>query len=803
LGKVLKIVAVVAVAAAIAYFAPQISAAILASTASAATTAAVTAAVAATLAISASAVMTLLAGKPRAAEQTPGVFRQAVANSFLIYGKRRVGGLLIFFHPRTSGKDQYRYFVIAVAGHQCKGVTRWFLGDDEVSVDGSGKILNGTYANSAWLWFYRGTPDQAAHPTFVSETGGKWSANHRARGTALIYAKFKMTDDVVQAGMPNITAEVEGKDTIVDVRDDTVGYTRNAQLIFRDWMALPREEGGFGAYPDELDDDWDALNAGVCDEDVPITGARVVVGANAGATSIKLSNVAGLQVGTAATFQRQSGESETRYISAVYADGLIDVTNGFARSYEAGSLASWSGSTEKRYEFDAYITTGAPPSEIRDTFVTCCAGTFTYSGGKMLMRPGYYVPPSATLSEDDLAGAITVPALLGGDEISNEITGTFVDPSTLYQPADVPTRSTYSDDVRQQAVDLPHITSVYRGQRILEYLLRKSQAERRVTWPMNIAGLAVSTLDTVQIATARYGLSNYSFQVTGWGLSQDFSVVLQLEEHGPELFEFDPASYLEPGEVPTLVRADPIVDENLGSISTAIANSYPTTNPLTAADGGTVTIANHVRRYPDGTPDVAVTGGTIATGLAPGDFVAIGYDDQNRAGGAVTYIADANDLNVRVSPSHPYRHYVGYAFIPTAGSPPSSGGGATPPGGNCPTVDTPILMADRTTKPAGEIAVGDEVYTRHEIGFRWGSYPVEAVSIVDSDDVWQATVGGKLLRATGDHLVYTGEWVKMRDLGTKIAGTHQVVKITVTSAHTYVSNGVLSHNIKQSQPTLD
>lgn len=731
----MKIVAVIAVAAAIAYFAPQISAAILASvttgTVSAAATAAVTAAVAASLAIGASVIASALAGRPSSAGATPGVFRQSIANSFIIYGKRRVGGLLIFFHPRTSGKDQYRYFVIAVAGHQCKGVTRWFLGDDEVTVDGNGKVTNGTYANNAWLWFYRGTPDQAAHPTFVSETGGKWSANHRGRGTALIYAKFKMTDDVVQAGMPNITAEIEGKDTIVDLRDDSVGYTRNAQLIFRDWLATPREEGGFGAYPDELDDDWDALNASVCDE-------------------------------------------------------TVDTPAG----------------PEARYEFDAYLTTGAAPSEIRDTFVTCCAGSFTYSGGKMLLRPGYYVPPSATLKEDDLAGAITVPVLMAGDEISNEITGTFIDPSVLYQPGDVPTRAIASDDVRQQAVDLPHITSRYRGQRILEYLLRKSQAERRVTWPMNIAGVAISTLDTVQVATARYGLSNYAFQVTGWGLSQDFSVVLQLEEHSPELFEFDPASYLEPGEVPTLVRAEPIVDQNLGAISTAIANSYPTTNLISAADDGTVTIADHIRRYPDGFPDAAVTGGTIATGLAAGEFVAIGYDDPNRAGGAVTYISDQNDLNVRVSPDHPYRHYVGYAFIPTAGSPPSSGGGATPPGGNCPTIDTPILMADRTTKAAGDLKVGDEVFTRHEIGFRWGSYPVEAITIADSDDVWEATVGGKSLRATGDHLVYTGEWQAMRDIGTKIDGTFQVAKITVTSAHTYVSNGILSHNIKQSEPTL-
>ncbi|MHA0330277.1 Hint domain-containing protein [Sphingomonas melonis] len=93
------------------------------------------------------------------------------------------------------------------------------------------------------------------------------------------------------------------------------------------------------------------------------------------------------------------------------------------------------------------------------------------------------------------------------------------------------------------------------------------------------------------------------------------------------------------------------------------------------------------------------------------------------------------------------------------------------------------------------------MWTRHERSLRWEAYPVEAVTIVDSDDVWEAIIGGKLLRATGAHLVYTGEWVEMRTIGARIAGTHQVVKITVADAHTYVTNGILSHNIKRDDPT--
>jgi hypothetical protein len=726
-GKVLKAVAIIAVAVAVAYFAPQISAALVSAGLSTATAAAITTTLVSTaIAAGVSAGLSLLAGKPSTAGATPSVFRQTVANSFIIYGKRRVGGLLIFFHPR--GKD-FRYFVIAVAGHRCQGVVRWWLGDEQVAVDGSGKVLSGKYAGNAWLWFMRGTEDQAAHPTFVAETDGKWTAAHRGRGTALIYAKFKMTDDVVQAGMPNITAEVEGKDDILDPRTGARGYTRNAALVFYDWLALPREVGGFGAYDDEIDWDWVAAQAGVSDE-------------------------------------------------------LVDTPIG----------------QERRYEFDAYLQTGAAPSEVRDTFVTCCAGAFTYSGGKMLMRPGYYVPPSNTLKEEDLAGPITVPALLAGDQMANEVTGTYIE-ADKYQPADVPTRSLYSEDVRQQSWDLPHITSIYRAQRILEFYLRKAQAERRVTWPMNIMGIAVSTLDTVQLGTARYGLSNYAFQVTGWGLNQDFSVGLQLEETSPDIFEFTADMYLEPGETGELTPAEPIDDFSPGSVQAAIANSYPVGLTITAADTGAITISNHVRRYIDGHADVAITGTTIASGLAPGAFRAIAYDDEQRVGGAVTFGLYENDLDARISSAHPGRHYVGYATVPTAGSPPSTGGGGSPPGGYCVVEGTPILMAPDVERPAGVELLGERIYTRHEVTLAWGMFPVEAVVVVDSDDVWRATIGGRQLDATGDHLVYVGTWVKLRELpgAEHLPGTHRVVKMTVTGAHTYVSNGVLSHNIKQNE----
>jgi hypothetical protein len=67
----------------------------------------------------------------------------------------------------------------------------------------------------------------AAHATFVAECDGKWTSAHQGKGVAKIYAKFKMTDAVMQAGMPNMTADIEGRDEILDPRDATLKYTNN------------------------------------------------------------------------------------------------------------------------------------------------------------------------------------------------------------------------------------------------------------------------------------------------------------------------------------------------------------------------------------------------------------------------------------------------------------------------------------------------------------------------------------------------------------------------------------------------
>jgi hypothetical protein len=608
IGKIVKIVVFAVVAAAIIVFAPQLIGFLGPLLGTAIAQAVVSAAfmMAASQAIGGT--IRLVSGAPTAkGAGTPTVFRQSITDSFIVYGRRRVGGMLAFFHARVLSGVHFRYFVIAVAGHRCKGVVSWYLNDEQVSVNATtGAVTSGVYSGAAWLWFQRGLASETANATFVAESGGRWTSAHKGNGTAAIYAKFRLTDDVVEAGMPNITAVIDGKDDIVDPRTGTAGFTRNAALIFYDWMRLSREEGGFGSYADEIpDDDWISAQANVCDETV---------------------------------------------------DG------------------------ELRYAIDAVITTGAVPSEIRDVLTVNCAGSYTYSGGQYLMRPGYYVPVSETLSEDDLSGAIQVSAFISGDQAANEVQGTFIDPGAGYQGAPFDTQSAASSDIRQMDLDLAFITSKTRANRIAKIMLNRALAEKTVVWPMNIAGLKVRALDTVQLDTARYGLSNYAFTVTNWGMSSDFGVVLSLREENEEIY--GAPAVVAPPSIPTIGQAEVVTPTS--AITTAIATSYArdlagSIAQTNAGSSVTVVVPSHTRVYPAPYPEVTVAGGTLS-GLAYNTTYIIYYDDPGLAGGAVSYHVTTAPADGYYSALNPFRHNVGYIQTMTSGGTGGGGGGGGPGG---------------------------------------------------------------------------------------------------------------------------
>lgn len=120
-----------------------------------------------------------------------------------------------------------------------------------------------------------------------------------------------------------------------------------------------------------------------------------------------------------------------------------------------------------------------------------------------------------------------------------------------------------------------------------------------------------------------------------------------------------------------------------GYNETLILNSYVSGvagSPLSAADtggGATITIATHDRVYPDKT--VSVTGDSVTVPSYSTPYV-IYYDDPDREGGAVTFVATFDPEEAATTPAQPNRHYVGTIVTPAMGGGGTGGSGGAPPG---------------------------------------------------------------------------------------------------------------------------
>ena len=128
----------------------------------------------------------------------------------------------------------------------------------------------------------------------------------------------------------------------------------------------------------------------------------------------------------------------------------------------------------------------------------------------------------------------------------------------------------------------------------------------------------------------------------------------------------------------------------------------------------------------------------------------------------------------------------------------------------CVAPSTLILMADGTLKKAGDLQIGDIVRTKHERSLEEVVAPVTEKSIYTNERV-KVTIGDKEIVCSQKHRFYVdnkSDFVHADELekGDILSGKEfisreeysagEVVKITIENAATYISEGILSHNIK-------
>ena len=135
-------------------------------------------------------------------------------------------------------------------------------------IDSDGSVNSGVYKDFVRIKKLYGTADQVADPDLIAETaelpvGQRWTTDHRLRGVAGLYVRFKYSQNKFPSGVPNVSAYVLGR-KILDTRDDVTRFTYNVPLMVRDYISNSRF--GLDEADEFINDDFTDASANTAEE---------------------------------------------------------------------------------------------------------------------------------------------------------------------------------------------------------------------------------------------------------------------------------------------------------------------------------------------------------------------------------------------------------------------------------------------------------------------------------------------------------------------------------------------------------
>ena len=184
----------------------------------------------------------------------------------IVYGRSRKGGAMIFAESHSD--DEILNLVIAFAANPCAGIDSIYF-DGRLAFDADGAAQNWIDGN-AWIEKHLGDSGGSPFPILRAERDS-WTAEHRLDGITALKARLRFDSGKFPQGLPNITADIRGKNDILDPRTGRRGYTENAALCVADYMA--NADYGIGAAigaADGIDRAALIAAANVCDEQVAL-----------------------------------------------------------------------------------------------------------------------------------------------------------------------------------------------------------------------------------------------------------------------------------------------------------------------------------------------------------------------------------------------------------------------------------------------------------------------------------------------------------------------------------------------------
>ncbi len=585
--------------------------------------------------------------------------RGSVEPQRVIYGERIVSGVLVFAEV-TGAAREHLHLVIALAGHEVEAIGDVWFNDERVgALDASGNVTTGRFAGFARIKKHLGSATQTADADLVAEAPS-WTTAHALQGIAYLYVRLTFDRDAFPTGIPNVKAQVRGR-KVFDPRDSQTRWTDNAALCLRDYLV-----SDFGLNADaslEIDDAAAIAAANVCDEDAPLPSdpalsfdftadpatdlcaQTVASGARAKplhlGDRLSFSSSGALPAGldgagpyyaiplTETTFKVASSLSNARAGTAVDITSAGTGTHTLTRTHQP------------RYTVNGAIALDQRPVDIVPDLLSAMFGLLAYTQGLYTMFAGAYRGPAAvTLTEDDLRGPLAIRPRAPKRTLHNAVRGVFADRDAGAQPTEFPpvTNATYeAQDGGERLwrdIELPHVTDVWRAQRLARLTNERDRQAETVTFPAKLGALRLAVGDVVALDVKRGSdqiFAGKEFEVVGWALADDGGVDLTLQETAAAIYADDPASMTAPDLAPnaSLPRAfDPppaptaltlqrqVIQGPTGS-STRIKATWTPPADHRVTEAGTFEVQFKKSADPDWEPSFFVDGRESQTFIAP------------------------------------------------------------------------------------------------------------------------------------------------------------------------------------------
>jgi hypothetical protein len=201
--------------------------------------------------------------------------------------------------------------------------------------------------------------------------------------------------------------------------------------------------------------------------------------------------------------------------------------------------------TEKRYTCNGGFTLAMKRGDVLRNLLTSCAGRLTYYGGQYIIWPGAWYGVTGTITGSGLLSMATAAfrwrSTVSISNLYNGVKGTFISPANNWQSSDfpryaqdtthgytwglAPTHDANLDadggDRRWLDIQLPFTISASMAQRIAKIELLRRRNQGTGTFALNMAGYQFTPMDVIAMDLAFFGWTGKNLEVLDTRLKFD------------------------------------------------------------------------------------------------------------------------------------------------------------------------------------------------------------------------------------------------------------------------------------------